>query len=340
MKPLKSICILRLSSIGDVTHIVPIINTIKKNSVETSITWVIGSTEYQLVKTMPNINFIVIDKNNFFDSVKKLRNLNNGNPFDVLLHMQVSLRSNLLSMFISANRKIGFNKKLSKNFHTLFIDESIKEKNDQHVLNTFILFLEKININDISYDWNISISNEKKMSSKYKKYFVINPFTSSRRFNYREWDMNNYISISEYVKNKFNINTVVVGGNSFYEKNTSKIFDKYEFIFNLVGKTDLQDLYRLLQDSEFYLGPDSGTLHIASMLKKKIIGLYATSNPCRTGPFKNMSHTINLYPKAVKIYLNSDINSITWGKRVRSREAMNLITIDDVKNKVNEILSV
>ena len=152
--------------------------------------------------------------------------------------------------------------------------------------------------------------------------------------------MNNYLSISEYVKNKFNLNTIVVGGNSFYEKNTSKIFDNYEFIFNLVGKTDLQDLYRLLQDSEFYLGPDSGTLHIASMLKKKIIGLYATSNPYRTGPFKNMSHTINLYPKAVKIYLNSDINSITWGKRVRSREAMNLITIDDVKNKVNEILSV
>ena len=96
----------------------------------------------------------------------------------------------------------------------------------------------------------------------------------------------------------------------------------------------------MLHDSEFYLGPDSGTLHIASMLKKKIIGLYATSNPYRTGPFKNMSHTINLYPKAVKIYLNSDINSITWGKRVRNREAMNLITIDDVKNKVNEILSV
>ena len=186
MKPLKSICILRLSSIGDVTHIVPIINTIKKNSVETSITWVIGSTEYELVKTMPNINFIVIDKNNFFDSIKKLRNLNNGKPFDVLLHMQVSLRSNLLSMFIRANRKIGFNKKLSKNFHTLFIDESIKEKNNQHVLNTFILFLEKININDISYDWNISISDKEKISSKYKKYFVINPFTSSRRFNYRE----------------------------------------------------------------------------------------------------------------------------------------------------------
>ena len=136
------------------------------------------------------------------------------------------------------------------------------------------------------------------------------------------------------------MNTIVVGGNSFYEKNASEIFDNYEFIFNLVGKTDLQDLYRLLHNSEFYLGPDSGTLHIASMCKKKIIGLYATSNPYRTGPFKNMSHTINFYPKAVKIYLKSNISSITWGKRVRNREAMKLITIDDVKNKVDEILSV
>ena len=67
--------------------------------------------------------------------------------------------------------------------------------------------------------------------------------------------------------------------------------------------------------------------------------MYATSNPYRTGPFKNMSHTINQYPKAVKIYLSKDINSVTWGERVRNREAMNLITIDDVKNKVNEILS-
>tara|TARA_Y100000996_G_scaffold415131_1_gene408360 strand:- start:380 stop:1402 length:1023 start_codon:yes stop_codon:yes gene_type:complete len=340
MKPLKSICILRLSSIGDVTHIVPIINTIKKNSIESSITWIIGSIEYELVKTMPGINFIVINKKNLFGSVKKLRNLNGGYPFDVLLHMQVSLRSNLLSIFLKANRKIGFNKNLSKNFHSFFIDESIKEKHNQHVFDTFALFLEKINMSDISYDWNINISNKKSMGGKYKKYCIINPFTSNRRFNYREWDMSRYISIAEYVKKNFNINTIIVGGKSDYEKNKSIRFDGYEFIFNLVGKTSLQDLYRLIRDSEFYLGPDSGTLHIASMLKKNVIGLFATSNPYRTGPFRNMTHTINKYPQAINIYLHKDIDSVKWGKRVRNSNAMDLITVDDVKSKVDEILSI
>ena len=56
---LKSICILRLSSIGDITHMIPIIKTIQTYSVKTNITWIIGKTEYTLVKNMTNIKFIV-----------------------------------------------------------------------------------------------------------------------------------------------------------------------------------------------------------------------------------------------------------------------------------------
>ena len=101
-----------------------------------------------------------------------------------------------------------------------------------------------------------------------KKYFVVNPFTSQRNFNYREWDINNYKVIAEYVKDSFDIDMVVVGGKSNYEIEMSKNLCCTTFIKNLVGKTNLQDLYNLIKKSEFYLGPDSGTLHIASMIGK------------------------------------------------------------------------
>ena len=45
-----SICILRLSSIGDVTHVIPIISTLQKKYMNPTITWVIGKVEYELVK--------------------------------------------------------------------------------------------------------------------------------------------------------------------------------------------------------------------------------------------------------------------------------------------------
>ena len=335
MESLKSICILRLSSIGDVTHIVPIINTIKKNSPKTSITWIIGSKEYELVKDISNISFIIIDKKRFIKSCKDLFKLNNGLSFDVLLHMQVSFRSNIISTLIKARRKIGFNKSLSKNMHSFFINEEIKEQDNQHVMDSFFMFLEKIGISKNVIDYDININ---KTDISYDNFFVANPFTSVRKFNFREWDINNYKIISEYVKEKYGIEMILVGGQSKYEREMSEKICTNNYIYNLVGKTKLQDLYRILSKAKFYLGPDSGTLHIASMLRKKVIGLYATSNPFRTGPYKNMEYIINKYPEAMKLYKNKEISSVKWGERIRNNDAMKLITIDEVKNKIDLIL--
>ena len=74
---------------------------------------------------MPNINFIVIDKNSFFSTLLALFYIYKNYRFDLLLHMQVSLRSNLVSMFIKAKRKIGFDKCNSKDMHSMFINERI-----------------------------------------------------------------------------------------------------------------------------------------------------------------------------------------------------------------------
>ena len=46
--PPKSLCILRLSAIGDVTHMIPVVRTIQKNWPETELTWIIGKNEASL----------------------------------------------------------------------------------------------------------------------------------------------------------------------------------------------------------------------------------------------------------------------------------------------------
>ena len=337
--PLKSICLLRLSSLGDITHMIPIINTIKNKNHKINITWIINKTEYELVKYIKNIRFIVIDKQSIYKSIKQLYELRSIN-FDVLLHMQVSFRSNIFSMIIRSNRKIGYNKNLSKNLHSLLNYEEIDCREDVHVLDTFFCFLKKISINDEILDWSLDIIESdfyRRLSDS--KYVVINPFTSSRRFNYREWDLENYKDISKFLFNKYKIRTIVVGGSSKYEINRSKIFNGISYIDNFVAKTNLQELYTILKNCDTYIGPDSGTLHIASMLNKPVIGLYATSNPRRTGPYKNMNYTINRYPEALRRFENKDENDVKWGFRVRDKNAMSLIKIEDVKNMIEKIMN-
>ena len=345
---LKSICILRLSSIGDITHMIPIVKTLQKYSPMTDITWIIGKTEYSLVKNMEHIEFIVIDKKNIIPGIQGLLKLRKRKFFDVLLHMQVSLRSNILSLLVKANRKIGFDCYNSKNMHQFFITESIKEMPKSHVLNTFFCFLETLGIKEKEHDRDIGIKKDFKKIEQFdktlvnKKYVVINPFTSARSFNYREWDIINYIPIIKYLYQQYNLVAIITGSSSKNQIVAAEKFcrDIVDFcpIYNFVGKTNLQELYNIVSECEFYIGPDSGTLHIASILSKPVIGLFATSNPERTGPFKNIEFIINKYPEALKKYNKKLISDAKWGERVRNKQAMSLIKVDDVKKKIDMIL--
>ena len=326
-----SICILRLSSIGDITHIIPIISTIRNEYPQSKISWVIGKTEYQLVKKIKDVEFIVVDKSKTFDSIVELRNLFKTNKFDVVLHMQKSLRSKLISKVISGRVNVTFND----------IDTT-----QSHVIDHFFGFLEKINIEKKILDWQCkSIISDNEVFIKENKlrelqpFVTINPFTSVRSNNFREWNYDNFATISEYCKNQFSLNTIILG------KTNRQRSDKLRTCFktnngtvDLINKTSLSEMLTVLSLSKLYIGPDSGTLHMARMVDIPIIGLYATSNPRRTGPYQKMEYVINKYEEAVEKYMNIKDKSIKWGERVRNADAMNLITINDVKDKIKKIV--
>ena len=74
---------------------------------------------------------------------------------------------------------------------------------------------------------------------------------------------------------------------------------------------------------------------MATALGTAVIGLYATSNPDRTGPYNSKKLTINRYPDAIRRYLDKNVADVAWGERVRDPEAMNLITVPDVLHNID-----
>ena len=327
-----SICILRLSSIGDVTHILPIISTLQKNYNNCDITWIIGKTEYQLVKELDDINFIVVDKNKTIDSLLGMHFFSRKVQFDIVFHMQKSLRSKLAGNIIKGKINITF---------------SDINTQKSHVIEHFFAFLDKINITSRVMDWktdkillkNNNFLNEINLN-KSVPFVAINPFTSHRVNNYREWDLENYKVIAEYLKNKYSINTVFLGKTNFKKKSElEKHLEKSVGIVNLVNKTTLGQMLSILNVCKFYIGPDSGTLHMANMLNIPVIGLYATSNPLRTGPFNNLDYTVDKYQEALEKFTDKTIENSKWGKRIRNKEAMELIAINDVKSMIKKIIN-
>src|SRR5210317_1712928 len=96
------ICILRLSALGDVTHVVPVVRAIQSHWPATRISWIIGKLEHRLLGSLAGVEFIPFDKRGGLKELWRLRQQLRGRRFDVLLHMQVAARANILSRLVTA----------------------------------------------------------------------------------------------------------------------------------------------------------------------------------------------------------------------------------------------
>jgi len=101
-KPPRSVCLLRLSAIGDTCHAVPILRTLQRAWPETQFTWVIGKTEARLMSLIEGVEFIIVDKRAGFGAGRELRDRLGQRSFDVLLHLQLAFRASLFSTLVPA----------------------------------------------------------------------------------------------------------------------------------------------------------------------------------------------------------------------------------------------
>ena len=86
---LQSICILRLSAIGDVCHAVSVVQAIQQYYPQAKISWIIGKVEAMLLKDLPGVELIVFDKKLGLGAYTDLRNKLRGQQFDVLLQNHI-----------------------------------------------------------------------------------------------------------------------------------------------------------------------------------------------------------------------------------------------------------
>ncbi|MGI9308932.1 MAG: glycosyltransferase family 9 protein, partial [Gammaproteobacteria bacterium] len=64
-----------------------------------------------------------------------------------------------------------------------------------------------------------------------------------------------------------------------------------------------------------------------------------TSNPLRTGPYKSKEWVVNRYPDAVQMEFAKSVDELRWGERVRNPDAMDLISLDDVRAMIDRFFA-
>ena len=136
-----------------------------------------------------------------------------------------------------------------------------------------------------------------------------------------------------------NAQVILCGGPSAVEKQTGIEIERHmqNKPLNLIGKDTLKKFLALLKCVNVLISPDSGPAHIATGLGIPVIGLYAASNPRRSGPYLSQQWCVDKYDDAARLFRNKPASELKWGTKLEYEGVMNLINVTDVTGKLDEL---
>lgn len=335
-----TICVVRLSAIGDTCHALAVVRRLQDNWPDTKITWIIGKTEASLLGNVDGVEFIIFDKSAGLAAYRSIAARLRHRRFDVALCMHASMRANFIFPLIRSPVRVGFDKARARDFQWLFTNRRIAPAAREHALDAMMAFATAIGAEKTPLRWDIPISAEDRAYAAGQRgdrsLVVLSPCSSARARNFRNWPADRFTSICRYLIEDRGCDVVVTGGNTTLEASFGEMIAADGGAKNLVAATSLRQLFALIAAADLVICPDSGPAHMATAAGTPVIGLYATSNPDRTGPYRSRALTVNRYPDALRRFLSKNVDEVRWGQRVRHEEAMSIIDIDDVKQKIDD----
>ena len=329
----RSICLLRLSALGDVTHVLPLVATLRAAWPDVALSWVIGKGEHRLLEGLPGVEFLVYDKKSGLAGMRAVRRALAGRRFDALLQMQVAARANLLSAFVPARRRIGYDRSRSKDLHGLFVNERIPDRPGIHVLDAIGSFCEPLGLRQDRVRWDMPVPDEARdwaraqWPDEGRPALLVSPCSSHVR---RNWYADRYAALADHAAAQ-GWRVVLCGGRSQLERDTADaiLAAMTAPALDLVGKDTLKQLPALLERAALLVTPDSGPMHIANAMGTKVLGLHAASNPARSGPYSDRRYCVDRYDDAARRYLGKPAAELKWGTKIEFDGVMELVTVED-----------
>ncbi|VVB80007.1 Glycosyltransferase family 9 (heptosyltransferase) [uncultured archaeon] len=134
----------------------------------------------------------------------------------------------------------------------------------------------------------------------------------------KKWGCEKYAKVSEWLNNQ-GVNSVLVGTPDEYQ-DSQVIARDGKGIVNLVSSNgyslDLRNYAVLASRASVAVSGDTGLLHIADAVGTKVVGLYGTTSPDKTGPYNNRQNVVSRYNS------DKDLSKITEAEVIKTLEGL------------------
>lgn len=300
----RSLLIVLLGAIGDVTRALPLAVRIKEHWPDITLGWAVEPASAGLLRGHPAVDRIhLFERPRGFTAFRAfLKELRNAR-YECTLDLQRHFKSGITSFASGAPRRIAFNPRNSRELNLFFNNEFIPPV--EHLsakIHHYQLFGDKLGLPARELSFGLHPSDDERAAVTR---IVAESYGGSdappgreRRVGLiigaswpsRLWNEERYAETITRIAAKYGLVSIMIGGPGERQSadRIASLLDpavRRESLIDLVGKTSLRELAALFGEVRFAIGSDSGPMHIAAAMGTRLITLWGASSPLRSGPY-------------------------------------------------------
>ena len=315
-KGIERILIIRLSAIGDVVRTLPAANALRGKFPTAHIAWIVEEKARDLLTHQPEIDEIIVFQRNrwkkgilnpltflgtigeVYRSVKKLR----GKHYDIAFDFHGILKSGLISYLSGAKERVGFGRGYCKEWNHLFNNRKVSPRSNRisRFERNFAL-LGSLDLDGGGSDVDLHVSQEdmdfadqffqSRCPVTSGHLVAIHPGTSPKT-SYKRWASSKYSELADKLIEELKATVLFTWGPG-EKAMVDKVRTQMRRDSLIAPEThSLKQLAEIFRRCSLYIGSDTGPMHIASLVKTPVVGIFGPTDPIVNAPYGATPHII------------------------------------------------
>ncbi len=288
---LDRVCIVMMSAVGDVVHVLPVLTALKRHAPAMRVTWVLQPGPATLVRGHPDVDEILLfDRSGGLGSFRSIRDQLATRRFDLCINLQVYFKAGVITRFVKAPVRLGFDRARARDLNWLFTNAQVPPHPMQHVQDQYLEFLDALGVPRGEPTWRLGPWDHERAEQRDR----LRPFTRpivpivvATSKAEKDWLPERWAAVCDALHGDFGVQPVLVGGRSEREVAAERvILERAKVpVVSALG-SGLRGLVQLIDGATLVLSPDTGPLHMTVALDRPVVSLIAYSNPKRVGPWR------------------------------------------------------
>lgn len=292
----RRILIVKLSSIGDVVHALPLAAALRRRFPEAYLAWAVGPAAAEVVIGNPYLSETLIvggqgeappGARNLPELTRPgaLRRLLHAIGFDLALEVQGLFKSALVAYLSGAQERIGF-RNCQEGTCLLNNRRVVPDRRDCHAVDGYLGFAAAVGAPTQPVEFAIAISAEDEQCAAQLlgagRFVALIP---GARWDSKRWPARRFAAVSDALHQEFGCEGVVVGGAGDGPLATEILAAAKSPVRDLTGKTTLKQLAAVFRRCLLTVGNDTGPMYLSSAVGTPTVAVFGPTDMTRLGPY-------------------------------------------------------